>query len=187
MNHPRSSRLAALLCVIFYTLFHGLAHAAAAEQPPWQDLQALLGRSTANPQLTTIIRKHELKSISKGSDGSYFPEGHGYSIMFSRNIVDTIVLRARGYENPLPAGLVADDDRASVLRKLGAPKGDPKFSDVWVHGGLEIWVHFTDIPGTVPGIAALYVSTPELKNPPKTNLPPLDLNQSLNLNAAPPN
>jgi hypothetical protein len=141
------------------------ASTQGAEHPKWQELTALLGKRYDAAEVTSVVRKHGLRSAIKFDSGQFSPLDQSYTILFREGKVSDIFLRIAlwprlegmtewiPYSRPLPAGLTGRDTRVTVIKKLGPPVPGPPATDrgknTWVADGRRIWVIFQDEEGPI--------------------------------------
>ena len=137
----------------------------AKDYPEWEELQALFGKEKDSKAVQVFAEKWQLKELSKGSSGSFYPENNSFSVMYRQSKIKTIIIDVlpppKGYghahwteyKETLPFGIEAADKIPELTKKFG--KSKTKQGHTWVHKGYEIWVHFRK---ENKKISALYIS-----------------------------
>lgn len=135
-----------------------LATSAHAEQPPYKELVALLGKEVDSSTVLAFASKHNLDRIRKFDEGAFSSPDQSFSLIFRGGKITRIVLRISPWPNEperknwatyasaLPAGLVAGDSRPSVIKKLGKPLASDATTDeaksTWAVKEQHLWILF---------------------------------------------
>jgi hypothetical protein len=146
-----------LFCVAL--IFVTSALRAAETAPSWPELESLFGTPVEGPAVKKFTAAHPLTKAAKGDSGSLAPKNQSYSIMFTGNRVDCVILHlgpspkeygdsnAVAYESDLPFGLKRLHTRKDVIGLLGEP--DTPSGSFWQLNGCEIRVSFSKSTGLI--------------------------------------
>lgn len=146
---------------------------AAERAPSWSELESLFGTPVEGPAVQKFAASHPLDKAAKGDSGSLTPKNQSYSIMFTGNRVDCVILHVGpwpkeygepnwvGFENDLPFGLKRLHTRKDVIAVLGEP--DTLSGNFWQMNGCELRISFSKSTGLMQEV---YVWKKE-KNQPK--------------------
>ena len=159
--------------IAFLLVVVGACSVSLADQyPPWSELQPLFGESKDSEAVTLFVAKWELKEITKGPSGSYFPDNSSYSLLYRQSKIETIILDVlpsppgqgeehwTEYRQELPFGILASDTEENFSKRFGKPIS--RIGTTWSHNGFSVWAHFNSGDGK---LAALYISEIEKKKP----------------------
>ena len=157
--------IALSLIVVFFLGIQGVAF--AGDDPKWSELKGLFGKDVDSAEVKKFVGIYNLSKADKGGSGSFSPKHHGYSVMFNRDIVSTIVLQVapwpKGYGGPhwrpfsgeLPSKIKIETKENDLTKMFG--KSHTKQGHSWITDGLDIWVHFKKNGS----ISELYISKEE--------------------------
>jgi hypothetical protein len=157
-----------ILTSLFFTML-GATVAFAAEDPKWEELNALFGLNIESEKVKQVVQTYNLSKGAKGDSGSFTPKHQAYTLMFRSDKISTIILQVspwpKGYGDPgwrpyagdLPSQ-IKPSSRIKDLRTLFG-ESHTKQGHTWISDGLDIWVHFRD-DGS---ISELYVSQTDSK------------------------
>lgn len=135
---------------------------AAETTPSWAELESLFGTPVEGPVLKKFAASHLLTRAAKGDSGSLTPKNQSYSIMFTGNRVDCVVLHVgpwpknygesswTGFENDLPFGLKRLHSRKDVVALLG--ESDTLSGNFWQMNGCELRISFSKSTGLIQEI-----------------------------------
>jgi hypothetical protein len=132
----------------------GVRVAHAAEDPKWEELNALFGRDIESDKVKQIVHTFDLSKAAKGDSGSFTPKHYAYTLMFEGDKISTIILRIapypQGYGEPnwrtyagdLPLRIKPSSRHKDLKALFG--KSHTKQGHSWISDGLNIWVRFND-------------------------------------------
>ena len=174
---PSLTTVVLALCAVSCRQAPAPAPTKSAAHPSWAELAALFGREKTSPEVRAFVAERQLGETTKGPSGMFSPRDNAYTLMYSRNLIETIVIHVQPwpegygeshwspYRGKLPFGLRVTDRREEVLRRLGPPT--QKNGETWHCRGLSVCALFRKADGA---IESLYISPIER---PSAKLPPL--------------